>query len=41
MPLLKINNPEVRNFLLNHTHTDPPEESNLWKTSLPKSYKKY
>jgi hypothetical protein len=29
--LFKINNPEVRNFLLKYTQTDPPDESTLRK----------
>jgi hypothetical protein len=29
--LFKINNPEVSNFLLKYTQTDPPDESTLWK----------
>jgi hypothetical protein len=31
IPLFKINNPEVRNFLLKYTQTDPPDESTLRK----------
>jgi hypothetical protein len=27
IPLFKINNPKVRNFLLKYTQTDPPDES--------------
>jgi hypothetical protein len=37
--LFKINNPEVRNFLLKYTQTDPPDESTLRKNHLPKCYK--
>jgi hypothetical protein len=32
--LFKINNPEVRNFLLKYTQTDPPDESTLRKNYL-------
>jgi hypothetical protein len=36
--LFKINNLEVRNFLLKYTQTDPPDESTLRKNYLPKCY---
>jgi hypothetical protein len=39
IPHFKINNPTVRNFLLNYTQTDPPDESTLRKTYLPTCYK--
>jgi hypothetical protein len=38
IPLFKINNPEVRNFLLKYTQTDPTDESTLRKKYLPKCY---
>jgi hypothetical protein len=38
IPLSKINNPEVRNFLLKYTQTNPPDESVLRKNCLPKCY---
>jgi hypothetical protein len=38
IPLFKINNPEVRNFLLKYTQTDPPDESTLRKNYLPECY---
>jgi hypothetical protein len=38
MPLFKINNPAVRNFLLKYTQRDPPDESTLRKNYLPKCY---
>jgi hypothetical protein len=34
IPLFKINNPEVRNFLLKYTQTDPLDES-TFKETLP------
>jgi hypothetical protein len=37
-PLFKINNPEVRNFLLKYSQTDPPDESTSRKNYLPKCY---
>jgi hypothetical protein len=40
IPLFKINNPEVRNFLLKYTQTDPPDKSTLRKNYLPKCYEK-
>jgi hypothetical protein len=38
IPLFKINNPNVRNFLLKYTQTDPTEESILRKNYVPKCY---
>jgi hypothetical protein len=38
IPLFKINNPEVRNFLLKYTQADPPDKSALRKSHLPKCY---
>jgi hypothetical protein len=38
MSLVKINNHEVRNFLLKYTQTDPPDESASRKSYLPKYY---
>jgi hypothetical protein len=38
MPLFKINNPEVRNFLLKYTQTDSQDKSSLRKNYLPKCY---
>jgi hypothetical protein len=38
IPLFKINNPEVRNFLLKYTKTDPQNDSTLRKNYLPKCY---
>jgi hypothetical protein len=38
IPLFKINNREVRNFLLKYTQTDPPDESSLRKHYLPECY---
>jgi hypothetical protein len=38
IPLFKINNPEIRNFLLKYTQTDPPDESTLRKNYLAKCY---
>jgi hypothetical protein len=38
IPLFKINNPEVMNFLLNYTQTDPSDESILRENYLPKCY---
>jgi hypothetical protein len=35
IPIFKINNPEVRNFLLKYTQTDPPDESTLRTNYLP------
>jgi hypothetical protein len=40
IPLFKINNREVRNFLLKHTLADPPDESALRKHYLPSAMKK-
>jgi hypothetical protein len=37
--LFKINNPEVRNFLLKYTQTNPPDDLTLRKNYLPKCYK--
>jgi hypothetical protein len=38
LPLFKVNNHEVRNFLLKYTQTDPPDESTLRKHYLPECY---
>jgi hypothetical protein len=38
IPLFKINNPEVKNFLLKYTHLYPPHKSALRKTYLAKCY---
>jgi hypothetical protein len=39
IPLFKKNSPEVRNFLLKYTQTDPPDETTFRKHYLPKCYK--
>jgi hypothetical protein len=36
--LFKINNLEVRNFLLKYAQTDPPDESTCSKNYLPQCY---
>jgi hypothetical protein len=38
IPLFKINNPEVRNYLMKYTETDPRNESTLKRKYLPKCY---
>jgi hypothetical protein len=38
IPVSKINNPEVRNFLLKYTQTDPPNESTFRNNYLLRCY---
>jgi hypothetical protein len=38
IPLFKINNSKVRNFLPKYTQTDPPDESTLRKNYMPKCH---
>jgi hypothetical protein len=38
IPLFIINTPEVRNFLLKYTQTDPPDKSTVRKNYVPKYY---
>lgn len=38
IPLFKLNNKEVKNFLAKYTNFDPPDESTIRKHYLPKCY---